>query len=439
MDIAPSEVELLFFRDENPVYADGYYQQHEGKYRIWSNVSNLDDPLNLVATFAHELGHVHLLGHGRVTTDVEDHEPLTDLLTVFMGFGVINSNAVLREQNTKLSLHFSRWRLSRHGYMNMRMYAYALARFAHDRGEVRPSWAKELRADVAADFRKTMEYFDGPVTPIPSSLESVRWSDLQQQPAKSDQREKSEEELSEKSPPAVDPFADAISSADSRAAKLRNRYQAGERSFVDGDFQRLALAGIDLSNCILRNADLSECDLTDAILDNADLRTADLSRCRLRGAKLRCARLQEADFRRADLTGADLTGADIRQTNFTRACLQQTILTETIRCSRTNFSGVDLETIICDKDLNRENLSGVSNSSPIASGVGVSGRIWFFCLLFAGACIFGGLSSLVADSVMQFFGVSQEVSERWSLLFAAFFGLLLMAWVLWPRSKKTKA
>ena len=46
----------------------------------------LNDPLGLVATLAHEIGHEILLGEGRVSRDQPDHEPLT-LLTVFMGMG----------------------------------------------------------------------------------------------------------------------------------------------------------------------------------------------------------------------------------------------------------------------------------------------------------------------------------------------------------------
>jgi hypothetical protein len=42
----------------------------------------LKDPLLLVATAAHELGHVILLGGGLMDRKTSDHEPMTDLLTV---------------------------------------------------------------------------------------------------------------------------------------------------------------------------------------------------------------------------------------------------------------------------------------------------------------------------------------------------------------------
>jgi hypothetical protein len=54
-----------------------------GRRRV--EAANLDDPLAMVATAAHELGHVRRLGHGWLSDEAADHEPLTDLLTVFLG------------------------------------------------------------------------------------------------------------------------------------------------------------------------------------------------------------------------------------------------------------------------------------------------------------------------------------------------------------------
>ena len=49
------------------------------------NNSNSKKPTKFIATIAHELGHVILLGGGRITRDDEHHEDLTDLITVFLG------------------------------------------------------------------------------------------------------------------------------------------------------------------------------------------------------------------------------------------------------------------------------------------------------------------------------------------------------------------
>src|SRR5208337_4072351 len=56
----------------------------------------LKDPLSLVATVAHELGHVILLGGGLMKRETADHETMTDLLTVYLGFGIFTANSAAR-------------------------------------------------------------------------------------------------------------------------------------------------------------------------------------------------------------------------------------------------------------------------------------------------------------------------------------------------------
>jgi hypothetical protein len=163
MSIDPETIEISFYDDSDPI-ADhpmfagamrpgtaGLYHADGGKYRIWLEVGGLEDPLGLVATMAHELSHVHLLGHGRIPDETEDHEPLTDLLTVFMGLGVFTANSVIREKHWNEG-QYSGWQMSRKGYLGMREFGYAFACFARSRGEESPNWARELRPDVRAAF-----------------------------------------------------------------------------------------------------------------------------------------------------------------------------------------------------------------------------------------------------------------------------------------------
>src|SRR5207244_3098696 len=121
------------------------------KYRIWVDVGNLADPLALVATLAHELGHVLLLGQARISTQEEDHEPLTDLLTVFLGLGIFTANSVLQEKYWHAGA-VSGWQIGRRGYLHMPEFGYALALFAWAREEADPPWSNELRADVHSAF-----------------------------------------------------------------------------------------------------------------------------------------------------------------------------------------------------------------------------------------------------------------------------------------------
>jgi len=164
MDIKPGSLKLSFFDDHDPLHLEGWrqgasglYQPEKGKFRIWIEMKNLDDPLAMAGTMAHELGHVHLLGHGRIGNDAEDHEPLTDLQTVYFGLGVLTANSVIREHYWNTG-PISGWNMNRRGYLGMPEYGYALARFARAREEVGSSWARELRLDVRSSFKQAMRF-----------------------------------------------------------------------------------------------------------------------------------------------------------------------------------------------------------------------------------------------------------------------------------------
>jgi hypothetical protein len=98
-----------------------------------------------------------LLGGGHITDQAEDHEPLTDLFTVFMGMGIFTANSVLREKNWQAG-QWAGWSMSRLGYLTMDLYGYAFALFAWSRGEEWPAWAGHLRGDVHAAFKKGFKY-----------------------------------------------------------------------------------------------------------------------------------------------------------------------------------------------------------------------------------------------------------------------------------------
>jgi tetratricopeptide (TPR) repeat protein len=133
----------------NRSYALGVYDNDGERIVIWLESTNLTDVEAVIRTLAHELGHVHLLGDGRLNQSNPDHEPLTDLLTVFMGCGIFSANRALTETNWKAG-RWSGWSISTGGYLSMAQYSYALALYARARRERSPSWVKYLRPDVRA-------------------------------------------------------------------------------------------------------------------------------------------------------------------------------------------------------------------------------------------------------------------------------------------------
>jgi hypothetical protein len=169
LDVEVGRIQLGFYSEKGPELGEQFRLERAGdgtaglyqrdvEERIWLEVSKLKHPAILAATMAHELGHVHLLGDGRLSRDEKDHEPLTDLLTVFFGLGVLTANAILLETREPGDQGRTWWGLSRQGYLSAPMYGYALALFAWVRDELKPHWARELRPDVRVPFAQGLRY-----------------------------------------------------------------------------------------------------------------------------------------------------------------------------------------------------------------------------------------------------------------------------------------
>jgi hypothetical protein len=170
MDIGPARVELEHdTTDEDPQLsayvpiqtqstgAAGHYRTRDGRSVIAIRDDQADRPVALVATVAHELGHVLLLGDGRITAQREDHEPLTDLLTVFFGLGVFSANAAF-EYSREIRGTYGYTSASRLGYLTEPMYGYGLARYAWLRGEADPEWARYLDTNPRTFLKRGLRY-----------------------------------------------------------------------------------------------------------------------------------------------------------------------------------------------------------------------------------------------------------------------------------------
>ena len=137
--------------------AAGLYIHDPAGSTVLVEERQLDDPMRLIATMAHELAHEYLIGHGRIGGDEADHELLTDLLAVFLGFGVMGANASVKEV-AWTDGPMSGWSASRQGYLDLRTYGYALALFARMRDDPRPFWMNALRPDVYDAMKKGLRY-----------------------------------------------------------------------------------------------------------------------------------------------------------------------------------------------------------------------------------------------------------------------------------------
>jgi hypothetical protein len=132
----------------------------DGPQVVTIDRSSVGEPARLLAVIAHELGHVRLFGERRMSADRQDHEPLTDLATVYLGMGIFTANA---------AFNFGRvsgygiepvggWQSRRLGYMTEQMFGYALARYAVHRGELDPAWARYLDTNPRVYMKQGIRY-----------------------------------------------------------------------------------------------------------------------------------------------------------------------------------------------------------------------------------------------------------------------------------------
>jgi hypothetical protein len=139
---------------KNDQYAGGLYwgRTEGGKYEIWLNRKKLSGPESMVATLAHEVAHIKLLGENRIE---ENNECLTDLTTVVFGLGIFNSNEAFQ---TFTTVNTYGWQSA--GYLSQPQWGYALALFAHVRGEKSPAWINHLTPNVKSDFLRGQRFIE---------------------------------------------------------------------------------------------------------------------------------------------------------------------------------------------------------------------------------------------------------------------------------------
>jgi hypothetical protein len=171
LEIFPDEAEQLreilpYWRDDGAKHPAGLYLHNADDQRLDDEQcekqrmvvairgTHLKDPLSLVATIAHELGHVILLGGRLMDPKTPDHEPMTDLLTVFLGLGIFTANSARRFKQFQEDRRQG-WSMQRLGYLPEEIFGYALARFASERGEDNVPWAKHLSTNAKAYFKQS--------------------------------------------------------------------------------------------------------------------------------------------------------------------------------------------------------------------------------------------------------------------------------------------
>lgn len=159
MDIDPDTVDLHFFEEGNldnhlhtniqseEGYNLGEYHHRNnltGKFDIAINLESLKSPEQGIATFAHELAHLKLIGEGRISGEEETNELLTDLTAVYFGFGVFMVNTAFQRKTWSNGEAWEGWSISKSGYLPVEMINYALAFQSFLMDQLAPDWLQDL-------------------------------------------------------------------------------------------------------------------------------------------------------------------------------------------------------------------------------------------------------------------------------------------------------
>ena len=170
MEVEPSKIELRFydqtlaefssgagkiFSQQAPgeQYSAGTYntKKREGRFIISIEATQLKDTENLIATLAHEIAHIKLIGEKRIK---ENDEYLTDLVPVIYGLGIFNANS-----SFKFYANQDSWGYNKQGYLSQQEWGYALALFAFIRNEARKTaWINYLTPNIRSDFLKSEQF-----------------------------------------------------------------------------------------------------------------------------------------------------------------------------------------------------------------------------------------------------------------------------------------
>lgn len=168
MDINPETLDIEFFEGAKPVdpssidsenretaAAGLYYGKGiDGKFKVAFADTIHKDVERVIATIAHEFSHIKLLGEGRIN---ENSEELTDMLPLFYGFGLFNSDMVLTFRREGDGFQTS-WQSNTLGYLSFADWGYLFALYMYMRNEVQPIWFNELNKTVAKDCKLAINF-----------------------------------------------------------------------------------------------------------------------------------------------------------------------------------------------------------------------------------------------------------------------------------------
>lgn len=143
------------FRSQSSNAIGKYSERGPNTFEIGLELSQLKNPQSMIATLAHELSHLILLGEGRLH---ENDEELTDLNCIAMGFGIFLSNSLFNFQQWQGHSHQG-WQTNRQGYIPEQVAAYAMALFNNYQDNP-TNWSQHLNKGIRKMYEKNLKFLN---------------------------------------------------------------------------------------------------------------------------------------------------------------------------------------------------------------------------------------------------------------------------------------
>jgi len=108
-----------------------------GRCQFGVAVERIGEPITLVATLCHEVAHAWRAVHGLTTADRDIEERLTDLSTVYLGFGLLTTNGAYLYRASGVyegTKAYTQWSHTRGGYLGPEAMSFLLAAQVKARG-----------------------------------------------------------------------------------------------------------------------------------------------------------------------------------------------------------------------------------------------------------------------------------------------------------------
>lgn len=145
--------------EEGTQLTDGLYSKIiDGIYQIGIEKTLLKNPTKLIATIAHELAHVKLLGEDRLE---ENDEHLTDLTASLFGFVIFLANGSINSMSTWSGNSHSGWKIGGgSGYLHYKVYAFLIAYWIYKKEDLKPDWLNFLNKEILNEVKKGIKYLE---------------------------------------------------------------------------------------------------------------------------------------------------------------------------------------------------------------------------------------------------------------------------------------